>query len=71
MFLRHMGGALLRPSFFPLHNQDDSMVAHIGCRRLRTIKEPMIKASYYTNFVALKKHILAFVMAYNFAVRDP
>jgi hypothetical protein len=33
----------------------------------RTIKEATIKAFHYPDFAALKAHVLAFVMAYNFA----
>jgi len=35
-------------------------------RMNRTIKEMTLKAFHYPNFDALKAHVLAFVMAYNF-----
>ena len=35
----------------------------------RTIKEATIKAFRYPDFAALKAHVLAFMMAYNFARR--
>ena len=33
----------------------------------RTIKEATVKAFHYPDFDALKAHVLAFVLAYNFA----